>query len=94
MELTDKSRIPEGFTEYDETLMSNFDHDIDEKVAEAIKDKPLYAQYAGYGFCGYVWWQDNKWCCEVWCHGNWCETFVEDSLKDIMSEVSQEYGYE
>lgn len=28
------SRIPESFTEFSESIMSNFDHDIDEKVAQ------------------------------------------------------------
>ena len=41
------SRIPESFTEFSESVMSNFDHNIDEKVAEVIKDKLLYSQYAG-----------------------------------------------
>ena len=86
------SRIPESFTEFSESVMSNFDHAIDEKVAEAIKDKPLYAQYAGWNFCGYVWWQNGKWCCEVWTYGSWFETFVADTLSEIMSDVSSEYG--
>lgn len=86
------SRIPESYTEFSEGVMSNFDHDIDEKVAEAIKDRPLYAQYAGWNFCGYVWWQNGKWCCEVWTYGSWCKTFVADTLSEIMSDVSSEYG--
>ena len=86
------SRIPESFTEYPESIMSNCFHEIDNNVAEAIKDKPLYAQYAGWDFCGYVWWQNCKWCCEVWTYKSWCETFVADKLQDIMSDVSLEYG--
>jgi hypothetical protein len=86
------SRIPESFTGFSESVMSNFDYDIDEKVAEAIKDKPLYAQYSSWNFCGYVWWQNGKWCCEVWTYGSWNETFVADTLSEIMSDVSSEYG--
>ena len=87
------SRIPESFMEYDETIMSNCDHTIEKNVAEAIKGKEYHAQYAGWDFCGSVWWQNDKWCCEVWCYGSWRETFVCDTLEEIMEEVSSEYGY-
>ena len=87
-------RRPISFTDFPDEIMSNFDHCIDEKVAEAIKDKPLYAQYSGWNFCGYVWWQNNKWCCEVWTYNSWSKTFMADTLQEIMENVSSEYGYQ
>jgi len=87
-------RMPKSFTEHPRCLMSNFDRDIDESVAKYIKNKPLYAQYSGWNFCGWVWWQNKKWCCEIWVYGGWCETFVANTLSEIMENVSQEYGYD
>lgn len=87
-------RRPEVFREYPEALMSNFDRVIDDNVAEAIQNRPLYAQYAGRNFCGYVWRQDGKWHCEIWTYKSYCETFSADTLQEIMSGVSFEYGYE
>lgn len=87
------SRMPESFLEFDgEALMSNFDGEIVQETAEAIKGKELFSRYAGWNFNGKVWWQNGKWCCEVWCYGSFQKTFVEDTLQDIMSEVCSEYG--
>lgn len=86
------SRIPEGYKEYDEVIMSNCGHDIHENVAEHIKGKPLYSMYAGWNFCGQVWWEGDMWNCEVWVYGSWQRTFNSDSLQEIMDDVSSEYG--
>lgn len=86
------SRIPESYSKYPETLMSNYDHTIEQDVAEEIKDKELYARYAGWNFCGYVWWEGEMWNCEVWHYGSWQKTVNAETLEEIMSEVSDEYG--
>lgn len=87
------SRIPESFLEYDgEEIMSNFYGAIVSETAEAIKGKELFSRYAGWNFNGKVWWQNGKWCCEVWTYGSWNETFVVDTLSEIMSDVSSDYG--
>ena len=89
------TRMPESFSEYNgEGLMSNFDRVIDKETEQAIKGNELFSRYAGWDFNGKVWWQDNKWLCEVWCYGSWRETFVCDTLEVIMTEVSDNYGYE
>ena len=87
-------RLPKHFEYCGETVMSNFDHCIDEKVATEIKGKDLSAQYSGWNFCGYCWWhkQSSKWCCEVWTYGSYQKTFNADTLEEIMSDVSVEYG--
>lgn len=88
------SRIPDDFSDTDDTVMSNFDGVINSDIAEAIKGKPLYAQYTGWNFCGNVWWQNNVWCCEVFCYDSWRETFVSETLDGIMSDVCEKYGCE
>lgn len=88
-------RIPESFSEFDgKELMSNGDRVIDKRTEEAIKGKDLFSRYVSWNFNGKVWWQDNKWLCEVWCYRSWRETFVCDSTEDILEEVSSEYGYD
>ena len=87
-------RIPDNYTEHAEAIMSNLDHSIEEDIAEEIKGKELYAQYSGWHFCGYVWWQDDKWCCEVWRYNSHVATFESDTLEEIMQEVSMEYGHD
>jgi hypothetical protein len=89
----EKARIPEGFTYYPgEEIMSNFDHKVVKETAEAIKGKPLISHYSGWHFNGQVWWENDKWMCEVWRYGHWVKTFICDTLEEIMFEVSCEYG--
>lgn len=90
----ENSRRPDGFDEHPEAVMSNFDHEINQEVAEAIKNKPLYSLYAGWNFCGYVWYENNKWCCEVLQYCSHQTTVVADTLEEIMSEVCNSFGDE
>lgn len=89
---TIKLRIPEHFKSHPEAIMSNFDHEIDDSAAEFIKDKQLYAQYAGWNFSGRVYWIDERWYCDVWVYGSYRKTFVSDTLQGIMSDVCSQYG--
>jgi DNA modification methylase len=89
-------RIPENYIKHDDDIMSNFDHDIDNNVAEELKQTDQYAQYSGWNFCGEIWWdkESKKWCCEIWTHAFYRETYESDSLKEIMNSVSEKFGYE
>lgn len=83
---------PADFTEYPDAIMSNFDREIDYKVAEQIKSKPFFSQYSAWNFCGYVWWQNEKWHCEIWTHHAIRETISADTLPEIMNEACSKYG--
>lgn len=89
------NRLPEGFIEYDgEQLMSNYDGIINENAASEIKDNLLFSRYSGWNFNGKVWWDNNQWNCEVWQHHEYMETVSHLTLPEIMTEVSDKYGYE
>lgn len=85
-------RVPDSFEKYNETIMSNLDHDIDQEVADHIKNKPLHSQYSGWNFCGTVWYQNEKWHCEVWTYNCYNETVSCDTLQEIMDNVCATYG--
>lgn len=88
-------RMPEDFLELEaDDLMSNFDNQIDKSIAKAIKNKKLFSRYAGWNFNGLVWWQNKKWNCEIWVYKSRQETFICNTLEDIMSEVSNKYGHQ
>ena len=89
-------RLPEHFNEHDGCVISNFDHLIDTVVADEIKGMDIYSQYAGWNFCGYVWWstEHDKWACEVWTYNVYQETILADTLEEIRTEVCEKYGYE
>lgn len=88
-------RRPDGYEYSGESVMSNFDHEIDADRAEALKHSQDLDQYAGWNFCGYIWWdkQAETYHCEVWCYGSHVETF-SGSLEEIMEQVCDEYGDE
>ena len=92
MEIKIKLRLPEDFKYCKETIMSNFNHTIDKKIAKSIKNKKLVAQYAGWNFCGWVWWQANQWNCEIWRYHSYIETINANTLEEIMDEVCETYG--
>jgi len=87
-------RIPQDYEEYSEDVMSNFDHEIDEVVAKHIKNKKLFASYPGWNFYGKVWYKHKQWNCEVWTYKSYNTTFIADTLREIMDNVSWEYGHE
>lgn len=76
--------------------MTNFDHTVDDGLEEVLKEKPgeVCCQYAAYNFCGYVWFVDDKFHCEVWVHHNPIEVILEDTLEEIMESVSDKYGHD
>lgn len=82
------------FTELQETVMSNSDHTIENDVVEKLKTGKFYSQYAGWNFCGYVYWNKDKWSCEVWTYHSHVKTIHGNTLQEIMDEVSEEYGNE
>lgn len=77
-----------------ETVMSNSDHTIEEEIAVKLKQGKYYSQYSGWDFCGYVYWDNEMWICEVWQYHSKVDTIKASSLSEIMYEVSSEYGDE
>ena len=89
MYMTDKDTM----TEID-LGMSNLDQTIDEGLAEALKKAPneVLAQYAGWNFCGYVWFDGSQFVCQVWVHKSPQVEIKADTLENIMTSVSEKYG--
>ena len=95
MELKTILEMPNDFVEYDgDEIMSNFDMKINEETALAIKNKKLFSRYAGWNFNGKVFWLNNQWNCEVWVYGSPQQIISADTLKELMTDVSDEYGYD
>jgi hypothetical protein len=84
-----------GYRYISESVMSNFDHRIAAEVGERLKTGRLFSQYAGWNFCGYVWWdiEAKTFKCEVW-QWNEPKEIVSGTLEEIMDQVSGVYGDE
>lgn len=87
---------PEHFEELENAVMTNCDHSIDHGIAEQLKTGDFFAQYAGWNFCGYVWYgrDAGQWNCEVWQYHSHMDTVTADTLEAIMEQVCEKYGHD
>jgi hypothetical protein len=74
--------------------MTNFDHSIDEGLEEELRTGKKYGTHTAWNFCGYVWFQDEKFHEEVWHYNEYQETYSADSLRELMEDVNMEWGSE
>jgi len=83
-------------TEIDDSVISNFDHEIVQSIAERLKVEEAFSRYPGWNFNGRVWWDrtTGTWKCEVWCYGVPREVVDAPDLQTIHREVCDRYGYE
>lgn len=86
-------RLSKDFSEYGgDEIMSNFDGRVVQETADKIKGKPLFSTYSAWNFNGRVWWNNEKWLCEVWIYKTYIETVICDNLSDIMDNLCDKYG--
>ena len=76
--------------------MSNFDHEIDEKVAEELKTVQATADYPGWEFHATCWWDGARgmYLAAVRRYWSLCATYAAPTPKELMDEVSGDFGYE
>jgi len=74
--------------------MSNFDHEIDEGMEEALMLEPgrVFGKHAGWNFNGRVYYHDGLFYEQVWVYGSPIETISAETLKDLMIKVNSKYG--
>lgn len=80
-----------GRVECDEG-MSNFDHSIDDGLAEALADGTKYAIHSAWNFNGLVYVEDGGYVEEVWQYHHIVGYVRADTLPELMAEVNAEYG--
>ena len=86
--------IPSGLTDVGEAVASNCDHSFNAPLAERLKHEPVFSQYAGWHFCGYVWFGAGQYHCAVYTYKSYRETISAATMEDLMTAVSDNYGYE
>ena len=88
-----ESKIGE-LIEIQDKVMSNLDHSIDYEVAELLKDGKHYAQYSGWNFCGWVYFDisEQLFVCEIWVYHAIVEILKCMTLEVMMQNVCRAYG--
>jgi len=83
---------PDGY-EHIGSVMTNYDHSIEDGAEEKLKSGQFYGDYAGWNFFGQaVWWTGERFACMVYCYGGHVDTIYAQSLVGLMEAVSAEYG--
>lgn len=82
-----------GLQECESGYISNFDFAADDGVEEELRTGKRYCEYTGWDFCGYVWFADGKFKCDVWRYKSPVEIIEADTIEALMHAVSEEYGY-
>lgn len=83
---------PNGYKRTGEFVMTNFDHTIDRDCEWRLRAERVIMHYAGWHFCGDVWFADNRYHCLVFQRHIPQEIISADTLDEIMSEVCDKYG--
>lgn len=79
--------------EYIGEVASNFDHVIDEAIAERLKNEPnTYAEYPAWNFHGTVWYDTDRYKCKIMVHHVDQGVIESNSVKGIMAQASETYG--
>jgi hypothetical protein len=84
----------DGYKYLGELEMSNFDHTVDDGLAEKLKSGKNWADYSAWNFHGRIFWDNNKeqFGCEIRQYRALMEIIFADTLEEIMEEVSCKYG--
>lgn len=87
---------PEGYEYTGETLMSNFDCRVDDKVKERLMNNKEIGDYAGWNFHATVWYDPAQklWFGKVMQYRCHVDTITAATPEELMTEISNEYGHD
>jgi len=89
-----ESQRPKTAEETAEPVYSNVNHELDEAVKSQLQVNPniLYAQHSAWNFCGYIWYDGNKWKEEVWQYKSPVALEKHYTIEELIDEVNDIYG--
>lgn len=76
-------------------IMSNFDHTVrGNDTEDRLKTDKVFGIYSAWDFNGTVWYEKDRFHCEVWVHHSPVEVLSADTLLELMELCSNEFGYD
>lgn len=96
MKLEEIIDYPQDWPRHAEQLMTNFDHEVDEKVATEMKEAQIVADYPGWNFHATCWWDGARgtWMAAVRCYRRLMATYAAETPKQLMDEISGAFGHD
>jgi hypothetical protein len=80
--------------ELDDNLMSNFDHEVDQTVAQLLRNGRVWAGYPGWNFFAHCWFADDQFHAAVLVYHEHRSTISAETPEELMKAVSDTYGWE
>ncbi len=75
-------------------VITNFDHSIDEDVAEKLREGGTFARHAAWNFNGLVWFDGGRWHERVSVYGQTRNAYTADTLEQLRQIVNDEFGWQ
>ncbi|MFA5714416.1 MAG: hypothetical protein WC998_01575 [Candidatus Paceibacterota bacterium] len=73
-------------------VMSNFDHVIDREIENKLREGKYCSSYTAWNFYGFIWFEDNRFKCQINQYGKHISTLEADTIDEIMNEACTNYG--
>lgn len=77
-----------------DSLMSNFDGEVDEAIAAKLRSGQFTAGYPGWNFHARCWFADGQYHARVKVYCSVRGYYSADTPKELMRAISERYGYE
>lgn len=95
MENAEVLLAPPDWPAFGEFLMSNFDHRVNQDVAQALRDGNVVADYPGMNFYARCWvGEDGRFYAAVKRYHVHVATFSAPTPEELMTAVSDEFGWD
>jgi hypothetical protein len=95
MKLDEAIDSPQDWPRLGDSLMSNFDHEVDEKIAAELRAVQAVANYPGWDFHATCWWDGARgmYMAAVRRYRSLRATFAAPTPRELMEEISAEFGH-
>lgn len=88
-------KVPLDFLPFsDEPVISNLTGEVNVVIAEAIKNKKLFAYYTAWNFHGIIWWDDRigYWIAEISVLRKYAGSYLAETLNELAREITTLHG--
>lgn len=87
--------VPKHYTPFPGLILTGFDGKINYGIAEQIKNKSKFSEYAAWGVSGKIWWDERtkNWNAEVWKKKDHLSTHTASCVEDLAFTIQKEFGW-
>ncbi len=92
-----RAGVPTGWTPLSdgivESVLTNYRHQINQSLADRLRQGGCYSQPSAMEFNGRVWFAAGRWYEQVWVRNQPVTTYSADLLEELFVEVNDRHGW-